>query len=57
MIHFLYLITFALLVSAAFGVFSKGDTKERVLYSVKLFAQFIIISLALAWIFYFIPWQ
>lgn len=57
MIHFLYLITFAFLVSAAFGVFAKGEPKEKVLYSVKLFAQFIIISLALAWIFYFIPWQ
>ena len=57
MIHFLYLITFSVLVSAAFGVFSKGDARERIIYALKLFAQFIIISLALAWIFYFIPWQ
>ncbi len=56
MIHFLYLIGFALIVSAAFGVFSNGEPREKVLYAVKLFAQFVLISLALAWIFYFIPW-
>lgn len=56
MIHFLYLIVFALLVSVAFGAFTKGDLRAKVLYSVKLFAEFVIISLALAWLFYFIPW-
>jgi hypothetical protein len=56
MIHFSYLFTFALLVSIAFGVFAKGSAKERVVYGLKLFAQFVVISLVLAWIFYFIPW-
>lgn len=56
MTHFLYLLTFAALVSIAFGTFAKGDLREKVIYGVKLFAQFVLISLALAWIFYFIPW-
>ncbi len=56
MIHFLYLIGFALFVSVAFGVFANGTTKERIIYGVKSFAQFVIVSLVLAWILYFIPW-
>jgi len=56
MIHFLYLIGFALFVSVAFGVFVSGDARAKTLYGVKIFAQFVIISLVLAWIFYFIPW-
>lgn len=56
MIHFLYLIGFALFVAVAFGVFANGDTKARLLYGLKVFAQFVVISLVLAWIFYFIPW-
>ncbi len=56
MIHFLYLIGFALFVSVAFAVFAVGDDKERIIYGLKTFAQFVGISLILAWIFYFIPW-
>ena len=56
MIHFLYLIGFAFFVSVAFGVFAAGETRAKVLYGIKVFAQFVIISLVLAWIFYFIPW-
>lgn len=56
MIHFFYLVGFAFLVSVAFGAFYNGTTKERVIYGSKTFAQFIVISLVLAWILYFLPW-
>lgn len=56
MIHFLYLLGFSLFVSIAFAVFFDGDLKERLIHGVKTFAQFVGISLVLAWIFYFIPW-
>lgn len=56
MIHFLYLIGFAFFVAVAFGVFTTGSTRTKVLYGAKVFAQFVVISLVLAWIFYFIPW-
>jgi hypothetical protein len=55
MIHFVYLVLFAFFVSVAFGVFTVGNPKQRVLYSVKTFLQFLVISLVLAWILYFIP--
>jgi len=56
MIHFIYLILFAFFVSVAFGIFSNGTNRERILYGLKTFAQFVIISLVLAWILYFVPW-
>ncbi|MEJ7623159.1 MAG: hypothetical protein WKF34_04140 [Pyrinomonadaceae bacterium] len=56
MIHFLYLVGFGLFVSTAFAIFAKGDTKQRVLFGLKNFAQFVLVSLALAWLLYFIPW-
>ena len=56
MIHFAYLFAFALFDSVAFGVFEKGTSRERIIYGIKVFAQFVVISLVLAWIFYFIPW-
>ena len=56
MIHFLYLIGFAFFVSVAFGVYAPGTTRERVIYAGKSFLQFVVVSLVLAWILYFIPW-
>lgn len=57
MIHFSYLIGFGILVSVAFAIFLDGSTRERVIYGLKTFAQFVLISLAMAWVFYFIPWR
>ncbi len=56
MIHISYLFGFAALVAVAFAVFFDGDLKARVVYGLKTFAQFVLISLAMAWVFYFIPW-
>ena len=56
MIHFLYLIGFAFFVSIAFAVYANGATKERIIYGVKTFLQFVVVSLVLAWLLYFIPW-
>jgi len=57
MIHFIYLLIFALFVSLVFGAISNGTTKERIIYGVKTFFQFVLISLVMAWIFYFIPYK
>jgi hypothetical protein len=56
MIHFLYLVGFSLLVSTAFGAMFDGTARERVMYGLKTFAQFVGISLVLAWVLYFLPW-
>ncbi|HSK71265.1 MAG TPA: hypothetical protein VK892_06190 [Pyrinomonadaceae bacterium] len=57
MILFLYLIGFAVFVAVAFAVMSSGTVKERIFYGLKVFGQFVGISLVLAWILYFIPWN
>lgn len=56
MIHFVYLVAFGFFVSIAFGALSNGTSRQRIIYGAKTFAQFVIISLVLAWILYFIPW-
>lgn len=56
MIHFLYLIGFGAIVGVVFGALLDGTSKERVVYGLKIFGQFIGISLVLAWLFYFLPW-
>jgi len=55
MIHFLYLVGFALFVAVVFAAISDGTSRERVTYGVKTFLQFAVISLVLAWVLYFIP--
>jgi hypothetical protein len=55
MTHFLYLIGFGLFVSIVFGAIHVGSPKERILYALKTFLQFVGISLIIAWVLYFIP--
>jgi hypothetical protein len=55
MIHFLYLVGFALFVAVIFAAIADGTSRDRIIYGLKTFFQFVIISLVLAWILYFIP--
>jgi hypothetical protein len=55
MSHFLYLLAFAFFASLVFAAFAEGTAKERVWYGTKTFLQFVGISLAIAWVLYFIP--
>lgn len=49
------MILFAALAAIVFGVISKDTNRERWIYGVKVFAEFVVIGLALGWILYFIP--
>ena len=53
--HFLVMTLFALLAAVVFGIVAKDNDRERLLYGAKVFAEFMIIGLALAWLLYFIP--
>jgi hypothetical protein len=46
---------FAGLVSIVFGSVAKDTPRERWLYGLKVFAEFMLIGLVLGWILYFIP--
>lgn len=53
--HFLVMTLFAALASVVFGAMAKDNTQERVVYGFKVFAEFMVIGLVLAWVLYFIP--
>lgn len=53
--HLLVMILFAALVGVVFGVVARNNQRERVMYGLKIFAEFIGIGLALAWVLYFFP--
>ena len=54
--HFLVMVLFAALASIVFGAMTKDTARERVLYGLRVFAEFIGFGLVLGWILYFIPW-
>ena len=54
--HFLVMMLFAALAAIVFGAISKDTNRERAIYGVKVFAEFVVIGLALGWVLYFIPW-
>lgn len=53
--HFLVMTTFAVLAALVFGTVARDSTRERVIYGLKVFAEFMVIGLALGWILYFLP--
>ena len=50
------MILFAGGVSIVFGVTARETPREKLLYGLKVFGEFVGIGLALALVFYFIPW-
>jgi hypothetical protein len=46
---------FAVLASVVFGAIAKETPRERLLYGLKVFAEFMAIGIVLSWILYFIP--
>ena len=55
MSHFLLMIAFAAAVSVVFGITGRKGIKERFRYGLKVFAEFVGVGLALAWLLYLLP--
>jgi hypothetical protein len=53
--HVLWMAVFAALTAVVFGVVARGSQRQRVLYGLKVFAEFMGIALALGWLLYFLP--
>jgi hypothetical protein len=53
--HLLIMLLFSGLVATVFGIVGKGSPRDRALNGVKVFAEFVVIGLALAWLLYFLP--
>ncbi len=55
--HLLWIAVFAALVAVVFGAVAKGANRHRLIYGLKVFAQFLLIGLALGWALYFLPFR
>lgn len=55
MTHFLVMLIFAAFVAAVFGVVARDTLRDRLFYGLKVFAEFVLIGIALAWLLYFLP--
>lgn len=53
--HLLIMALFAVIAAVVFGIVARDTQRERVLYGLKVFAEFMGIGLALAWLLYFLP--
>jgi hypothetical protein len=53
--HFFVMTAFAFLAALVFGTVSKDNDKDRLVYGLKVFVEFLLIGLVLSWILYFIP--
>ena len=53
--HLFYMTLFAAIVSVVFGALSRDTQKARLMYGLKVFAEFMGIGLAIALLLYFIP--
>ena len=53
--HVLWMVVFAALTAVVFGIAAKGTERQRLMYGVKVFGEFVAIAFLLGWILYFIP--
>lgn len=49
------MVTFALLVSIVFGILGRDTWVDRSRYGVKVFLEFMVVGLGIAWLLYWIP--
>ena len=55
--HVLWMAIFAALTAVVFGIAAKGDDRQRLMYALKVFAEFMAVAFLLGWILYFIPFR
>lgn len=53
--HFLVMTAFAVVAAVVFGTAAKDTTRDRLLYGLKVFLEFMAIGMLLSWILYFLP--
>jgi len=55
--HVLWMALFSALTAVVFGMVSKGSDRQRLLYGLKVFGEFMVIAFILGWILYFLPFR
>jgi hypothetical protein len=46
---------FAVVAAVVFGTVAKDTNRDRLVYGLKVFLEFLLIGLVLSWILYFLP--
>jgi len=57
MTHLFWIACFAALTAIVFGSVAKGTSRHRLIYGLKVFAEFVLAALVLGWILYFLPYR
>jgi len=57
MTHVFWMSLFAALTAVVFGVVSKGSERQRLVYGLKVFGEFLAVAFILGWILYFLPFR
>lgn len=55
MTHLLVMMLFAAMVGVVMGLVSRETPREQLFYGLKVFGEFVIIGMVLAWVLYFLP--
>lgn len=55
MTHLFVMMLFAALAGVVMGLVSRGTVREQLLYGLKVFGEFVVVGLVLAWLLYFLP--
>ena len=55
--HVLWMAFFAALTGVVFGVVAKGTERQRMIYGLKVFGEFLVIAFILGWVLYFLPFR
>ena len=53
--HVFWMAVFAGLTAVVFGVVTKGTDRQRLVYGLKVFGEFLFVAFILGWILYFLP--
>ena len=53
--HVFWMAIFAGLTGVVFGAVAKGTDRQRLIFGLKVFAEFMAIAFVLGWILYFLP--
>ena len=53
--HVFWMAVFAGLTAVVFGVVAKGSDRQRFVYGLKVFGEFLFVAFILGWILYFLP--
>ncbi len=55
MSHFLLMLVFAACIAVVFGCIGREEGRQRFRYGLKVFLEFVVVGVVLAWVLYFLP--